>query len=275
MGHELNYTMVDGVRCYSPEEATQYRDYPDEGFAVTDQLERESFWVRSRVRVISKLIQSCVSELGSAQLLEIGCGTGELLRALVPDSRLTVTGSEIYLRGLQYAKKKLPGVNFIQFDAQKGVLPERYDIIVALDVLEHIDDDRKTLANLREMLTDRGFLIVTVPQHPFLWSRLDDLVKHKRRYTRHDLLTKLGEQGFGTQYCTSFFFTPFPAMFLSRTLERFQKDTAPEDQALESRVSFSTPVNMILNEVMRIDEALVDRRISLPFGGSLLAVARK
>jgi SAM-dependent methyltransferase len=188
---------------------------------------------------------------------------------------LTITGSEIYLGGLIYAKKKLPEVEFVQFDVTQGRLPESFGMIGAFDVIEHIDDDVAAISNVYAMLSDGGYFVITVPQYMFLWSRLDEIVKHKRRYSRRELLSKLRRQGFEISFCSSFVFALFPLMLVSRFFDRGKKGNRTADVEFKNRVEFPNIVNRIFDLTMRIDEALINRAISLPYGGSLLVVAKK
>ena len=276
MSRLLQYQLVDGIKCYSLDEADSYTDYPDDGFDVTDKLEERSFWVRSRNRLFKSIIRKYSARLVTPKFLEIGCGTGAFIEALASEVNLDITGSEIYIKGLGYAKRRQPKVDFIQYDAQQGVLPEKFDIIAAFDVIEHIDDDVATIANIYDMLNDGGYFIVTVPQHKFLWSKLDQIVKHKRRYSRRELVDKLRKQGFSVVRRTSFVFVLFPLMAVARLLDRPTKDSdSLIDGKFEERVGFSRSLNWIFDKLMRIDEALIMRGVSLPFGGTLLAVARK
>lgn len=275
MSQTLQYTLVKGIKCYSPEEADRYDDYPDDGFDVTDKLEEDSFWVRSRNRLLKRIVLRRASEFAAPRLLEIGCGTGDFIQQISGNGNLHITGSEIYLKGLHYAKKKQPDVEFIQYDAKHGVLPDKFDLVAAFDVIEHIDDDVAAIANISAMLNDHGYFVVTVPQHKFLWSRLDQIVKHKRRYTRRELASKLRDQGFAIEQATSFLFALFPLMAVARLLDRPLAQEPEEDSGFESRVSFPRALNWLFDKIMRIDEALIAAGVSLPFGGTLLIVARK
>ena len=277
MGKILQYTEVEGIKCYSLEEASRYDDYPSDGFDLTDKLEAESFWVSSRSRLLKKIIYKYSKEFKKPKYLEIGCGTGTFIRALAQNGTMEITGSEIYLNGLLYAKsKKLPNVEFIQFDASMGVLPGKFDIVAAFDVLEHIDDDVSAISNVAQMINDGGYFVITVPQHMFLWSRLDEIVKHKRRYSRKEMITKIKQQGFSIRYSSSFLFVLFPLMLVSRIMDRTKKnDESASTAELENRVTFSKPLNWIFDNLMKIDEALISLGVSLPFGGSLLVIAQK
>lgn len=275
MNDNLQYTIVEGIKCFSPEVANAYADYPDSGFDLTDKNAQSSFWVSSRNRLFKNIVQRNMSPTGKTKFLEIGCGTGDFIQQIVQNENLEITGSEIYLKGLLYAKKNLPNVDFIQFDVTQGVVGEEFDLIVAFDVLEHIENDIAAISNVRKMLHKDGCLIITVPQHMFLWSKLDEIVKHKRRYSRRELVTKLQENGYSISYVTSFLFTLFPLMLISRMLDKGQDKIQSEEVALEKRVIFPKALNWVFDLFMRIDEALIRLGVSLPFGGTLVVVARK
>lgn len=275
----LPYTLIEGIKSYSAGEAEDYSDYPEEGFDVTQKLEQKSFWVRSRNRILKKLVYRYSESIPRPKFFEVGCGTGTFIKQLISDSNLQITGSEIYTRGLVYAKKKMPAVDFVQYDVRQGVIAENaYDVIGSFDVLEHIDDDVTSMANIYAMLKDGGHFILTVPQYMFMWSKIDDIVKHKRRYSRQEMVSKLKSQGFEIEYVTSFLCLLFPLMMISRLLDKkstSQEEISDNDTDLESRVTFPSWLNELFNQVMKIDEFLISRKVNLPFGGSLLVVAKK
>lgn len=269
-----HYTVVDGIKCFSPEVAAAYDDYPDSGFDLTDKEGESSFWVSSRNRLFKRIVYDHLLPTGKTKFLEIGCGTGGFIQQIVENEKLAITGSEIYLKGLFYAKKNLPDVEFIQFDVAQGDIGEKFDVIVAFDVIEHIENDVAAIGNINKMLSEGGCLILTVPQHMFLWSNLDEIVKHKRRYSRQDLLVKLRENGFDISFCTSFLSVLFPLMLISRMFDKKSNPSQSDRVELEKRVKFSPALNWLFDRFMRIDEALIRLGVSLPFGGTLVVVAK-
>lgn len=275
MSDNLPCTVVDGIRCYSPEVANSYANYPDDGLDLTERSGASSFWVRSRNRLFKRIVYDNLVPTGKTKFLEIGCATGGFIQQIVENENLEITGSEIYLKGLLYAKKNLPNVAFIQFDVTQGLIGEEFDLIVAFDVLEHIENDVAAIKNINKMLHKGGGLIITVPQHKFLWSKLDEILKHKRRYSRRELVTKLQENGFDIRYVTSFLFILFPLMLISRMFDKGRYQSQSDEVALEKRVKFSNALNWIFDRFMRIDEVLIRLGIALPFGGTLVIVARK
>jgi tRNA G46 methylase TrmB len=106
MSDTLPYTLIEGIRCFSPEVASSYANYPDDGFDLTDKSGESSFWVRSRNRLFKSIVyDQMMVPTGKTKFLEIGCGTGGFIQQIVENENLEITGSEIYLKGLLYAKK--------------------------------------------------------------------------------------------------------------------------------------------------------------------------
>jgi len=270
------YTTIDGFRCYAPALAVDYGDYPSGGFDVTAQIEARSFWCRTRNRVVRLMFERFADRSRPLDVLEIGCGTGNVLTALCGIPNLRLTGSEIYLQGLRYARTRLPDVEFIQLDATDIPFRETFDVIGAFDVLEHITDDEQVIREVHDALRSGGLFIVTVPQYQWMWSHLDEIVHHKRRYSRSELLSKLRAAGFELLYTTSFVTTLFPLMAALRLRDRSRRvSPATATADFRSHVDLPASVNTLFDWIMRIDDTLLKARLSLPFGGSLLAVARR
>ncbi len=283
MSQRLNHTIIDGIKCYSPDVANASDDFPESGFDTTENKDKEVwsqnfFWSSSRNRLFKNLVYNHLNSRGKTKYLEIGCATGEFIRHIVENDKLEITGSEIYLKALVHAQKNFPNVTFIQYDITKGVIGEEFDLIAAFDVIEHIENDTAAISNINKMLARNGYLIITVPQHQFMWSNLDTILHHKRRYSRHELVTKLQKNGFDISYATSFLFVLFPLMLISRFLDKNRSRTQPDksdDSALKKRVHFPAFLNRIFDYFMRIDEVLIRWGISLPFGGTLVVIAQK
>lgn len=265
---------IDGFRCYAPRVALDCADYPSDGFDVTAEVEARSFWCRSRNRVLRRAVERFTDRSRPLDVLEIGCGIGGVIGELRRIPNLRLTGSEVYIQGLRYARSRLPGVEFIQLDATDIPFRGEFDVIGAFDVLEHIDADTRVIAEVFEALRPGGLFFITVPQYQWMWSRLDELVHHKRRYDRRDLVEKLRRAGFDIVYTTSFVTALFPFMLLTRLRGRGRRSN-DEKAEFSAQVSLPGPLNALFDWVMRIDEAVLRTGASLPFGGSLLVVARR
>ena len=153
-------------------------------------LRTSSFWFRVRNRLITDLVRRYFPT--AERVLEIGCGTGYVLQALrtaLPQSCLL--GSEIYANGLPYAARRLgPEVKLFQMDARDIPYATEFDLICAFDVLEHVAEDERVLHELYRALRPGGGVLLSVPQHQFLWSKSDEISLHKRRYRRGELESK-------------------------------------------------------------------------------------
>jgi hypothetical protein len=116
-------------------------------------------------------------------------------------------------------------------------------------------------------------IVLTVPQHRWLWSRVDDFARHKRRYARQELVEKVVRSGFQIGYTASFVSLLLPLMLASR----WQKESSPDMDGQMEAVGLKTGrlANVLLGAVMRIEWMLADAGLPLPFGGSLMLVARK
>ncbi len=266
--------VIDGIRCFAPQTAESYDGYPSAGFDVTVEVEEASFWCRSRNRLILHLMRRHAPLGRRIKFLEIGCGTGNVLRTLRELRGVQLMGSEVYLGGLRHAQKRLKDVEFIQLDATDMPFVDEFDVIGAFDVLEHIPDDALVMRNVWRALVPGGLLLVTVPQYPWMWSRLDEIVRHQRRYTRAQLRARIADAGLEVVWLSAYFCALFPLMAIRRALpERLPAgDTRAE---FDAHVRLPALLNGVCDAMTRLDEWAVRARLALPFGGSLVAVARR
>ncbi|MDP3716211.1 MAG: methyltransferase domain-containing protein [Acidobacteriota bacterium] len=255
--------------------ALDYSDYPSGGFDVTADVEARSFWCRTRNRVLTQLFRRFTDSSRPLDVLEIGCGIGGVIGALRQLPHLRLTGSEIYIQGLKYARSKMPDVDFIQLDATSIPFHAGFDVVGAFDVLEHIEQDELVMRQVHAALRPDGLFVVTVPQYQWMWSTLDEIVNHKRRYARRQLTERLHRAGFEVIYATSFVTTLFPFMVMSRLLDRGEARAADTTTEFAERVTLPRPLNILFDWIMRIDEWVLRAGPTLPFGGSLLVVARR
>lgn len=232
-------------------------------------LEAGSFWFRGRSDLIEWALRRYFP--GTRDFLEIGCGTGYVLDRLhrsFPD--LSLTGTELFAEGLSYARERLgDSANLSTLDATQLRFREEFDAVGAFDVLEHIQDDDAVLANILAALRPGGGLLLTVPQHEWLWSETDVAAHHVRRYTQGGLRQRLLVAGFEILRVTSFMTLLLPAMWLAR---RRRRDGMQE---VEAELALPAPVNAIGRAALGFDSAMIRAGINLPVGGSLLAIARR
>ena len=242
--------------------------FPKDSFVTLASLEDKNWWFISRNKILEWLLLKRVKEFD--KFLEIGCGTGFVLNHLSTRfPKAQFFGSELHKEGLDIAKERNKEAHFFNLNAVHMNERESYNVIGAFDVLEHIKEDEVVIANLFRAIKIKGYLIITVPQHPFLWSTLDQQSFHCRRYTRNEIMGKLTKCGFKIQYASSFVSLLLPLMFLSR---KFQKRSRYD---IASELKISPLVNFLLKQVMNFEILLLQIGIRWLAGGSLLILAQK
>ncbi|MGC9329031.1 MAG: class I SAM-dependent DNA methyltransferase, partial [Candidatus Hinthialibacter sp.] len=205
------------------------------------------------------------------RILEFGCGTGLTLAALSPDAE--VFGMDASPKALEYCRKReLTRLHLIDTNKplpEANPFHESFDLILLLDVLEHLDDEIAVLQSLRSWLRPGGALIAAVPAFSWLWSGEDAVSHHRRRYTQKSLRRTLHSAGFRTIRDTYFNFFLFPLqagvifanrIFRPRTLH--QSNLTPLPFGL----------NSLLTCIMA-SERHVLKYVNLPVGGSVLSIA--
>ena len=258
----------DGIAVLAGAPAAHAAGFSPQEFGTLHALEQDYFWFRGRIRLILWAFERYAGDCKS--FLEIGCGTGSVLAAIArarPD--LAVWGSEAYIEGLQFARSRVDCARLLHMDARHIPFADEFDAIGLFDVLEHIEDDQAVLSQVARALRPRGKLLITVPQHRFLWSPADEHACHVRRYARAELVQKVEHARFQVLRCTSFVSLLFPLLLISRLLRR-QREVDP---LAEYRIP--GVVNRLFDLALSAERIAIRLGASLPFGGSLLLVARR
>ncbi len=264
---------ASGFTSFISEEGPGQGGFDARYFPELYRLEEGHFWFRHRTGIILKAIEQYAADAHSA--LEVGCGTGVVLAAIrhvFP--QMSLSGSDLFAQGLTYAQARVPDAMLYQIDACRMPFEEEFDLILALDVLEHIGDDKKAFEEIHRSLKPGGHVIVTVPQHPWLWSIQDEKAFHQRRYTRQGLVGMMIHTGFEIKYATSFMTLLLPLMAASRFASTlFQKDLAVHDPLKELRIA--PALNRVFYGICMMEKRLLETGLSLRAGGSLLCVGEK
>ncbi len=215
----------------------------------------------------------------AARVLELGCGTGNVLRVLEHICRgATVIGMDLFGEGLRFARQRT-SCPLIAADVHHPPFIVPFDLVCAFDVLEHLQDDLEVLKAVRKLLRSEGTLALTVPAHPSLWSYFDVASRHCRRYRPKELKRKLAAAGFDTLYLTQFMAALFPLTWLKRRLgstpsgksTEMHPDTCRNLALAELRI---VPVlNLLLTAFLALEAPWLARGFRLPLGTSLLAIA--
>jgi SAM-dependent methyltransferase len=168
--------------------------------------------------------------------------------------------------GLAFASERVPGARIEQLDVLDMPYRDAFDIVGAFDVIEHIEDDLGALRGIYQAVRPGGLVLLTVPQHPSLWSPQDVVAHHARRYVARDLHAKVRGVGLDLLRSTSFVSLLLPALHATRRMPN--RTTLGDLQ--RPRI-----VDAGLAGVMAVERAVIRAGLSFPSGGSRLVVARK
>lgn len=235
----------------------------------TFDVEERHWWYRGRRAVIDAVLDGLDLDAG-ARILDAGCGSGRNMVQLA--RRGTVTGIELAPASLEAARER--GVGPVVPGSLDEPLPfgdAAFDLALALDVLEHVEDDRAALAELARVVAPGGRLLVTVPQYGWLWGEHDVLAHHHRRYTRALLLRRAEAAGLQGERVTAFNAALLPAIAAVRLAQRARRRAQPGSDLDRTPQGL---VNSALERVIRAEAALIRRGRDLPAGVSLLALLR-
>ena len=229
------------------------------------ELDQRHWWYRAHRAILADLIRREVAPPADARILEIGCGTGHNLEMLGRFGQLDAIELDDESRAI--AEKRLGrGIMSARLPELAGIPDRHYDMIAALDVIEHIDDDVGAIAAIATRLKPGGKFIMTVPAHPWMWSAHDTVNHHKRRYSKRGLRQLIEGSPLRLQKIGYFNSLLFPLAIADRIASKLRgKDDA--DVKLPS-----APVNSALETVFAAERHLVGR-LPLPPGLSLFAVA--
>jgi len=260
----------EGHLTFAPDLAERNDGFSATYFECLASNEAGHYWFESRNRILLWALNKYFPRMKS--FLEIGCGTGFVLTGIGQRfPRVRLSGSEIFRDGLAFAAKRLPTAELFQMDARRIPFVDEFDVAGAFDVLEHIEEDEAVLRQMHDAVKPGGGIILTVPQHPALWSGVDEYSCHKRRYTRSELTRKVRKAGFIPIHTTSFVTLLLPAM----AILRYQKRRYTEDFDPDAGFTVRPIVNKVLTGVQSVERQLIQMGLSLPAGGSLLMAARR
>lgn len=268
-------------------------------------LEETHWWFRARRRIVASVVARTAPPRGPLRVLDFGCGCGGNTAWFAAQPGFEVTGVDVCEQAIAFCRAR--GLERLELIPPEGWAPPAgtFDLVLALDVLEHIGPDDAALAAIWGGLREGGVLVATVPAFPFLWSAHDVALHHWRRHTRASLDALAARAGLGAWTWRSHYnFVLFPAVAAIRLGRRLAgeraappppwptissasspsgaatrampatgAETAPDAHS-DTTSAPPAPLNALLEAVFAAERHLVGR-VPLPWGVSLIAVARK
>jgi SAM-dependent methyltransferase len=232
-------------------------------------VETSHWWFKARRKYLLRLLKNAPK---NSKILDIGCSSGIFLKDLEAQgfNMQNLYGIDISGNAVKNCHKN--GIqNAFVMDAQHITLEQKFDIIVASDCLEHLEDEKKALENWKNLLAPGGKMYVFVPAFQSLWSHHDVVNMHYRRYTRKELTTRMA--GLGLNITASGYWNMFlflPAYIVRRIAPKLGKKQSPHgDIATNNGL-----VNTLLLQLLSIENRLPGF-MRFPFGVSTFCIAAK
>ena len=236
-------------------------------YDIEAKVESFHWWFVVRRKLLRLFLSSIDLPYGCVAM-DIGCGVGSNMRIL-GSAGLNVVGLDRSFYALSLARKR---IKFPLLNGDLNKLPIRpgsVGLIVAMDILEHLENDVGGIRSFYQALKKEGVLILTVPAFRPLWGIQDEITGHKRRYSRQEIVKKLRQEGFEIKKSFYFnFFLFFPIFFARRLIHALGLKIDSENE-----VNFPL-INFFLKSIFSL-ELYVLRYFSFPFGVSFFCIAKK
>jgi SAM-dependent methyltransferase len=230
------------------------------------RVEKSHWWFVARQEILLRYIRDRLALPDGARVLDVGCGTGAILELF--SRQFDAYGSDTAPQAIEFCRQRgLTKLHLGGLDTYPASTP--FDLITMLDVVEHVEDDRTLLRVAHRLLGERGHLLIAVPAYPSLWSKHDEMLHHKRRYTKESLRRTVTGSGFSITHLTFFNSFLFPVAWAKRIGAR----VTGSDRANDLEVPGSA-VNATLRAVFALERVVLSRG-SFPIGLSLLCLASK
>jgi len=238
-------------------------------YPILYEVEETHWWYVGRRRIIQYLVEKICKTLNNPnpRILDVGCGTGANLKMLAAHGR--AEGVDISSQAVDFCRER--GLDSVRLGAAEQLPYENgsFDLVTALDVVEHLDDDVAGLREMRRVLRRDGRVLLFVPAFMFLWGVQDDVSNHRRRYTLPGLLKAVEAAGFFVEwssYANISFFLPVLAV---RSVMRWLGLRADTEYGINI-----SPMNGPFSRLFAA-ERFVFKRGTLPFGVSAVCIARR
>jgi len=248
--------------------ATLSKEMEQHTYGIMNDVEGKHWWFVGRRAILEEFLRIIIphQKAEKPKILDVGCGTGANLEMLAQFG--ASEGVDVSDDALEFCKAK-------GLKVHKGLaesLPfedESFDVVTALDVVEHLDDDVSGLKEMHRVLKTGGKTLIFVPAFMWLWGVQDDISNHRIRYTKKQIVERLEKAGFTVERATYANWTFFAPILAGRTLMKIT-GIKPES---ENNVNVSA-LNGIFGKIFS-SERLWLKKFDFPFGVSIVITARK
>jgi len=235
------------------------------------ELERTHFWFVGRRRIFFALLDRELSGRSGIRILDVGCGAGGMLEPLARYG--SVTGIDSQPELVEFCRQRgFPNVvlgSAYELPAETGTI----DLVTLFDTIEHVPDDIRALRECRRVLAPEGRVFISTPAYQFLYANNDRVAHHERRYTARGLRDKLAAAGLEAVKLTYFNALLFPAILPAVLAKKAIEHISDPGERTNLSHSMNPALNRVLGAIMGSERRLL-ARVSLPFGHSIIAIAK-
>lgn len=232
-------------------------------------LEETHWWFVGKRKIVLSLLDKLYTPTTNLKIMDVGCGTGTMMNYLKKYG--SVVGIDTSDEALNFCRQR--GKRKV-YKANINRLPfnnSSFDLVTALDVIEHVEEDDQALQELFRVCKKGGRVTITVPAYNFLWSKHDIALEHKRRYTAKELKKKIENVGFHMEFFSYTNIFIFPFAFIWRIFGNLLRPKAiPKSDPIPTLFL----INKILRGLYSIESKLL-KYFSFPYGISLVCIAKK
>ncbi len=237
-------------------------------YALEAEAEATHWWFVGRRRLFAREIDK-TGLPRTSRVLDVGTSTGANLRLLRDLGFHAVDGLDFSQEAIRYCREK--GLGIVRHGDVCGMpfADESFDLLLATDIIEHVDDDLKALREIARVLRPGGKALIVVPAFPILWGLQDRVAQHKRRYRMGELADRVARAGFAIEVSYYFNFLLFVPIWLGRRLVDIIRPRIQNESQINSPL-----LNRMLSAIFTVDIAVAPV-LRPPFGVSILIVAEK
>ena len=242
-----------------------------EEYELVSRVQNDHWWWRGRAYLIQKIIGKYINLSSKLKIADVGCGFGANISMLRQYG--DVTGLEMNEEALGTIISKWgESVKTINWSSPKP-LDSRFDLMLFADVFEHIPDDKEAVQWVHTHLKKDGYALITVPAHKYLWTQMEEVLHHHRRYN-YKSIVELFDKDFEIVFCSYYNFILFPVKLLFVFFDKLKKLIFPKAKKRSYNDILPAPINFLF-KLSLISEVPLIKRSMLPYGVSLICLVKK